>query len=131
MVLWRLTPAPPQLAFSVLLYLCAGLKEFIPGREPPSEAVNRGREKKKQNKTNPKELSPTPVLPPYVPCSNQRSRKVEDKARSWLNTPALAATTFGFGSTSLEAPPEEGAGKEGRKDSWESFVWFLSQVVGV
>lgn len=71
----------------MLLYFCARTKEFIPGREPPSEVVNREAEKK------PKEPKPSGLKGPVSPLLCE---EYSDKAGDRLNTPGTSAR--------LEAP---------------------------
>lgn len=80
----------------------------------------------RQRKT--KTPNPKKLKGPRVPSSKQRSRGQSQKLAQHpgIGRRYLQVWLYQFGGSS-----EEGAGKEGRKDSWEGFVWFLSQVVGV
>lgn len=98
----------------MLLYFCARTKEFIPGREPPSEVVNREAEKKTQKSQNPQRLK--------GPVSPLLCREVQWQSRKQAQHPRHLCQSGGFSEVRCEGL--------GRKDSWENFIWILSQVVG-
>lgn len=105
-ILLRLTPTPPQTAFSIP-FTWAGLKAFIPGRESPGEVVNR--EAARKNTTKPSKAKGSPVR-----SSRQRSR---GHSQGQDKRPGPWAHLYPwFSSVCMEASQRCEEGWEGRKE---------------
>lgn len=106
-ILLRLTPTPPQTAFSIP-FTWAGLKAFIPGRESPGEVVNR--EAARKNTTKPSKAKGSPVR-----SSRQRSR---GQSQNRTNAPGPGPTSTPGSALSAWKLLRgvRRVGKEGRKE---------------